>query len=203
MRKLDCTLCSAVIPGFFTFQVPGLFTLREPWQNLSRQPDFYHAVLTGGNVDVVSRRLLASQSNYVFMELFLNVAWVLLAVPAVWIWMRAGNRRPAAFGRISCLMVLGCVLMLLFPVISASDDLHAMRPEVEESSLSKKAAQHAWAHDSHSSYSWHGFQPAAYPNYAVNPDSVIWTLVADQSPSPSHHHPGNTLGWRAPPVSLT
>lgn len=136
------------------------------------------------------------------MELCLNIAWVLLAVPAVWVWMRAGNGRPAVFGRISCLMVLGCVLMLLFPVISASDDLHAMRPEVEESSSSKKAAQHAWAHDSHSSYSWHGLHLAAYPNYAVNPDSVIWTVVVNQSLSPLRSDHENTLGSRAPPVSL-
>jgi hypothetical protein len=29
-------------------------------------------------------------------------------------------------------MVLGCLLILLFPVISASDDLQAMRPEAED-----------------------------------------------------------------------
>ena len=28
--------------------------------------------------------------------------------------------------------------MLLFPVVSATDDLHAMRPELEESSFSKR-----------------------------------------------------------------
>jgi hypothetical protein len=29
------------------------------------------------------------------------------------------------------------MLMLLFPVVSATDDLHAMRPEIEESNRSK------------------------------------------------------------------
>jgi ABC-type Fe3+-siderophore transport system permease subunit len=37
------------------------------------------------------------------------------------------------------LCVLGCALVLLFPVISASDDLHAMRAEMEESSPSKRS----------------------------------------------------------------
>jgi hypothetical protein len=36
------------------------------------------------------------------------------------------------------LCVLGCALVLLFPVISASDDLHAMRAEMEESSSGKR-----------------------------------------------------------------
>jgi len=33
--------------------------------------------------------------------------------------------------------------MLLFPVVSATDDLHAMRPEIEESSRSKHVARQA------------------------------------------------------------
>lgn len=42
-----------------------------------------------------------------------------------------------------CLLALGCVLVLLFPVISATDDLHAMRAEVEESSVSKRSVHQA------------------------------------------------------------
>jgi hypothetical protein len=33
------------------------------------------------------------------------------------------------------------MLMLLFPVVSATDDLHAMRPEIEESNPSKQIAR--------------------------------------------------------------
>lgn len=157
---------------------------------------------TGGNVDVVSRRLLASHSKYGFMELLLNVVWLLLAVPAVWVWMRASNGRPAAFGRLSCMMVLACVLMLLFPVVSASDDLHAMRPEIEESSLSKKAAQHAPAHDSHSCYSWHGPQLAACGEFAFRPDSVVWALALHRPSSPAQKGAVHAPGLRAPPIPL-
>lgn len=42
-----------------------------------------------------------------------------------------------------CLLALGCVLVLLFPVISASDDLHAMRAEMEDSSISKRTVRQA------------------------------------------------------------
>jgi len=38
-------------------------------------------------------------------------------------------------------VLLACVLLLLFPVISATDDMHAMRPEMEESSSSKHIAK--------------------------------------------------------------
>jgi hypothetical protein len=75
------------------------------------------------------------------MELFLNVLWLLLAVPAVWVWRREASLSSGSerLGSLRCLLVLSCTLMLLFPVVSATDDLHAMRPEMEESSLSKRA----------------------------------------------------------------
>jgi hypothetical protein len=73
------------------------------------------------------------------MELLLNLAWLLLALPAYWLWRR-GTRR---FSSLQCLLALGCVLVLLFPVISASDDLHAMRTEMEDSSIGKRAVRQA------------------------------------------------------------
>jgi hypothetical protein len=36
------------------------------------------------------------------------------------------------------LVVLSCGLVLLFPVVSVTDDLHPLRPEMEESNRSKK-----------------------------------------------------------------
>jgi hypothetical protein len=78
------------------------------------------------------------------MELLLNLAWVLLAVPAYWLWKGgAGARHKRGVTSLQCLLLLGCVLVLLFPVISASDDLHAMRAEMEESATSKRAVRQA------------------------------------------------------------
>src|SRR5271155_2440662 len=75
------------------------------------------------------------------MELLLNLAWMLLALPAYWLWRRgAGSRGVSA---LQGLLALGCVLVLLFPVISASDDLHAMRAEMEDSSISKRTVRQA------------------------------------------------------------
>jgi hypothetical protein len=75
------------------------------------------------------------------MELFLNLVWVLLALPGYWLWRRAVDTRRASSRQ--CLLALGCALVLLFPVISATDDLHAMRAEMEESSTSKRAVRPA------------------------------------------------------------
>jgi hypothetical protein len=76
------------------------------------------------------------------MELLLNLLWVLLALPAYWLWRRdAGARLGRRFSPLHGLVALGCVLVLLFPVISASDDLHAMRAEMEDSSTSKRTVR--------------------------------------------------------------
>jgi hypothetical protein len=75
------------------------------------------------------------------MELLLNLAWLLLALPAYWLWRerRAGRK----FSSLQCLLALGCLLVILFPVVSATDDLRSMRAEMEESPSSKKAFRQA------------------------------------------------------------
>jgi len=73
------------------------------------------------------------------MELLLNLAWLLLVLPACWLWRQSSNARTArSLTSLQCLLALGCAVLLLFPVISASDDLHVMRAEMEESVASKR-----------------------------------------------------------------
>lgn len=74
------------------------------------------------------------------MELFLNVCWLMLALAAVLGWRQQSQstRRRSPF---VCLLALSCTLILLFPIISESDDLHAMRQEMEESSVKVKAGE--------------------------------------------------------------
>src|SRR5450755_1661641 len=71
------------------------------------------------------------------MELFLNLCWLSLLLPAILLWrQRVRSDTPSqglAARPLIFLGALSCALILLFPVISASDDLHAMRPEMEES----------------------------------------------------------------------
>lgn len=84
-----------------------------------------------------------SGPEYFRMELFLNLCWLSLLLPAFLLWrQRAVEDRPveSVARPLLFLCALGCALILLFPVISASDDLHAMRPEMEES---ERASRHA------------------------------------------------------------
>ena len=78
------------------------------------------------------------------MELLLNLAWVFLALPAYWLWRASAPAREGRkFTALQCLLALGCMLVILFPVVSATDDLHAMRAEMEESPASKRAMRQA------------------------------------------------------------
>ena len=74
------------------------------------------------------------------MELLLNLLWLLLVMPAFWLWRysRTAPERRAA-SPLRCLLALACLLVILFPVISATDDLHAIRAEMEESPGSKRS----------------------------------------------------------------
>ncbi len=75
------------------------------------------------------------------MELLLNLTWLLLAVPAYWLWRQ--RRSARRLSSVQCLLALGCMLVILFPVISASDDLVAMRAEIEESPVGKRSIHQA------------------------------------------------------------
>lgn len=96
------------------------------------------------------------------MELMLNLVWLTLALPAIWMW-RHESVCPAdgcRLNRIRPFLLLSCVLVLLFPVISATDDLHAMRQEIEESSSSKRMVKQAVGDKSTAAPSIAGALPA-------------------------------------------
>jgi hypothetical protein len=78
------------------------------------------------------------------MELLLNLAWLLLVLPACYLWHESrmtGSGRKFSSGQ--ALLALACMLVLLFPVVSVTDDLHVMRAEIEESASSKRAVRQA------------------------------------------------------------
>lgn len=78
------------------------------------------------------------------MELLLNLAWLLLALPAYYLWREYRTAHTShKFTSLQCLFALGCILVVLFPVISATDDLRAMRAEMEESPCSKRTIRQA------------------------------------------------------------
>jgi hypothetical protein len=93
------------------------------------------------------------------MELLLNLAWLLLALPAYWLWCGSRTSHPARkLTSRQCLLALACLLAVLFPVVSATDDLRAMRTEMEESPVSKRTIRQA-SNEKASGWNWQS-QPA-------------------------------------------
>jgi hypothetical protein len=106
------------------------------------------------------------------MELFLNLCWLSLLVPAFLLWRQrtssAASHRPLVL-----VCVLGCALVLLFPVISATDDLHAMRPEMEESERSFRHAGNCTC----------TFHALAQSSQSVLPSSASLSVAFEQTGS--------------------
>jgi len=79
------------------------------------------------------------------MELLLNIIWIALVVPALWMWhwKPRSVQHPQWLGGYCPFILLGCALLLLFPVVSATDDLNAMRPEMEDCNASTGPFKHS------------------------------------------------------------
>jgi len=134
------------------------------------------------------------------MELLLNIAWLLLALPAYWLW-RTATRGPKARRSSSVLVVLGCTLAILFPVVSASDDIQAMRPEMEEA-----AARDTFRHSSHARFlaSLHdslGSRSALPAHASWRPEFRAWGVIPPSLGCSSTFNHVETRSGRAPPFS--
>jgi hypothetical protein len=137
------------------------------------------------------------------MELFLNLCWLSLLLPAYLLWrQRTAADRPAespAAHPLVFVCALGCALILLFPVISASDDLHAMRPEMEES---ERASRHAGHCTCTSHAPAHAAQPVLPNATSLTPEI---TQIGTVLPFAPHKYAGfstHAPASRAPPLGL-
>jgi hypothetical protein len=134
------------------------------------------------------------------MELLLNLLWLLLAMPAYWLWhysRTAPQRRK--FDALQCFLALGCLLLILFPVVSASDDLRAMRAEMEESPSRKSICQSGG--DRPSLLKWHA-QPALVSAPALSGfGELAWYWFSASASSPSSAR-AIARSDRAPPSSV-
>ena len=135
------------------------------------------------------------------MELLLNLTWLLLALPAFWLWR---SSRTASAGRRftspQCVLALGCMLVVLFPVISATDDLRAMRNELEESSASKRTIRQS-SNDKAFAWKWQN-PPALIANarFSIVSDQGWQPLIAARLSLPAA--PAIERAARAPPCSF-
>ena len=137
------------------------------------------------------------------MELLLNVLWLMLALPAVLVWRRqsAAARSSGKPSHFRWFVLLGCLMALLFPVVSATDDLHPIRAEIEESSPSKRAVKQspgvkspAWSYD--------GGRPLLLVHLAaLLPDTEACGPVSECRTVLLQESPAGTINDRAPPTA--
>jgi len=131
------------------------------------------------------------------MELFLNLCWLALLWPAFLLWQRRTSSSRSARGSLLIVCTLGCVLVLLFPVISASDDLHASAQAIEESKRSLQqggqgaGSVHGFAH----------FQPFGLPATAASHPALahVGAIFVFSPPSGATLRSSRWMG-RAPPA---
>jgi hypothetical protein len=135
------------------------------------------------------------------MELLLNLAWLLLALPAYAIWRQAAvAKRQNRFHSLQGLLALGCLLVLLFPIISATDDLHAMRAEMEEPGVSKRSVRQASQDKFSVKVSRLHNSPAILENasaFALRCDSWRESVITSAAPLAA---PSILRAGRAPPI---
>jgi hypothetical protein len=133
------------------------------------------------------------------MELLLNLSWLLLAMPAFWLWrVSSGVPDRRRLSALQGVFALACALVLLFPVVSATDDLRAMRAEMEESQTSRRSISQSSAERSSAS---RALAQPALPVSATVPVALecgFLSVVPDSVPTPASLvliRPG-----RAPPL---
>ena len=78
-------------------------------------------------------------------ETVLNALWLILTISSFGLLFRdfASRSEEPSRGpsRFQCVVALGCILAILFPVISLTDDLHDMQAAVEDPSSSGLSAK--------------------------------------------------------------
>ena len=70
------------------------------------------------------------------MELVLNFAWAVVAIASVGLWLRLGRRAVA--DRHMSFTALALLILILFPVISVSDDLWSIQNPAETDTCQRR-----------------------------------------------------------------
>lgn len=129
------------------------------------------------------------------MELALNLAWALSAIVIVCLWLRFAPQARAS--RRTQWVALAVLILILFPVISVTDDLQAVQNPAEVDSCLRR--DHAISHP-------HSIFPAVaalpLPIQAELPFGFLQRVALGTAPPPSVDHPGlRNLHNRPPPVA--
>ena len=129
------------------------------------------------------------------MELILNLAWALMAIACLCLWLRVG-RRAGCDRRVS-FVALVMLLVILFPVISVSDDLWSVQNPAETDTCQRRH---------HSNFCPHTSLPAiaALPLPAIAELSFGFQRfsISLHSSQPVHDNPAlDPIQNRPPPIA--
>jgi len=128
------------------------------------------------------------------MELALNLAWVALAVCMSWLWSRTSARAGKTRMQVVALAVL---LLILFPVISVTDDLQTVQNPAETDSCLRR--DHAPPNHHSISHSGTALLPAAFGNLFFG---ARWVAVTGGPDAPSIVSPAlGSIHSRPPPTA--
>lgn len=131
------------------------------------------------------------------MEVLLNALWLLLTAAAIGYWLTRSGGRQRNQTTVRGLLVVACVLALLFPVISITDDLVAQGMLEDLGSAPSKA-----------------FQKATDPGSTPDPQQVVvaallslpqhpvWQVLAYlpmEAPAALYLHSASRQTGRSPP----
>lgn len=93
------------------------------------------------------------------MELFFNSVWALVAVASVCFWLRLGLRTPEH--RHLSVVGLAMLVVILFPVISVSDDLWSLQNPAETDTSQRRIHRDCCSH-------------SPFPAAAVVPEPAVY-----------------------------
>lgn len=137
------------------------------------------------------------------MEVLLNTIWLLGSIGAFAFW-RPGRRAAARLGRresnILATLALACALLLLFPVISLTDDLHAEQYPMEDSSRSVMKVRNLVQAGVRAVRSAFMIPATETPRPAASLN-VIWGTVALLATHPFRPARASSLHGRSPPFA--
>ena len=129
------------------------------------------------------------------MELFLNLAWAVLATLMIFLWLRCGVRDGA--DRRLQLAALAVLVAILWPVISVTDDLQAAQNPAEVDCCVRRAHEGTSAHAMPSGAA--ALPPPALARLTFGTCSY---LVVDHQRTPCVESPALTSIQNRPPPAV-
>jgi len=113
------------------------------------------------------------------VESFLDIVWLVLFIPSFCLWVR--RRSDVRFAQFSLAVI--CLLVLLYPVVSACDDVRAATVSFEETTPTKKISKACSATKS-GNYPVSGFLVNSRPWELCAPDRLcnLQIIITPQFP---------------------